>query len=218
MRKKDIKILRKYKVLFNLFNRKTGKRSMKEINVAVIHDASIFHEDILIGVNTQINYEPQKLHTTHMLIKNQILKQISEYEKNPQMYNMAMKLKSNLADLIYCHKEGIIGFEDIEINKDSSNAQFDNKIVTTGYNLIKKGEVDIVFIATKFGVIKYNVNTLALENDMHITTVSSQLEFHHKFDRFLATLKDDYLRHHKIRVKIVNEIKIREDMFKVQDD
>jgi hypothetical protein len=191
---------------------------MKELNVAVIHDASIFHEDVLIGVNTQINYEPSKLHTTHMLIKNQILKQISEYEKNPQTYQMAMKLKSNLADLIYCHKEGIIGFEDIEAGKDSTNAQFDNKIVSTGYNMIKKSEVDIVFIATKFGVIKYNVNTLSLENDLNITTVSSQLEFHHKFNRFLANIKDDYIRHHKLRVKIVNEIKVREDMFKYPDD
>lgn len=191
---------------------------MKELNVAVIHDASIFHEDILIGVNTQINYEPNKLHITHMLIKNQILKQIGEYEKNPQTYMLAMKLKSNLADLIYCHKEGIIGYEDIEINKDSTNAQFDNKIVSTGFNMIKKGEVDIVFIATKFGVIKYNVNTLSLENDLHITTVSSQLEYHNKFNRFLANIKDDYIKHHKLRVKIVNDIKVREDMFKYPDE
>ncbi len=191
---------------------------MKELNVAVIHDASIFHEDILIGVNTQINYEPAKLHTTHMLIKNQILKQIGEYEKNPQTYQLAMKLKSNLADLIYCHKEGIIGYEDIEINKDSTNAQFDNKIISTGFNMIKKGEVDIVFIATKFGVIKYNVNTLSLENDLNITTVSSQLEYHNKFNRFLANIKDDYLKHHKLRVKIINEIKVREDMFKYPDE
>jgi hypothetical protein len=191
---------------------------MKEINVAIIHDASIFHEDILIGINTQINYEPQKLHTTHMLIKNQILKQIGEYEKNPQMYHMAMKLKSNLADILYCHKEGLIGFDEIDMDKNSTNAQFDNKIVSVGYNMIKKGEVDIVFIATKFGVIKYNVNSLSLEHDLHITTVSTQLEFHHKFDRYLANIKDDYLRHHKIRVKIMNEIKVREDMFKIQDD
>jgi len=191
---------------------------MKELNVAVIHDASIFHEDILIGVNTQINYEPGKLHTTHMLIKNQILKQVGEYEKNPQTYQLAMKLKSNLADLIYCHKEGIIGFEDIEAGKDSTNAQFDNKIVSVGYNMIKTSEVDIVFIATKFGVIKYNVNTLSLENDLNITTVSSQLEFRNKFNRFLANIKDDYIRHHKIRVKIVNEIKVREDMFKYPEE
>jgi hypothetical protein len=188
---------------------------MKELNVAVIHDASIFHEDIIIGVNTQINYEPHKLHINHMLIKNQILKQVEEYEKNPQTYSLAMKLKSNLADIIYCHKEGIIGFEDIQANKESTNAQFDNKIVSVGYNLIKKGEVDIVFIATKFGVIKYNVNTIALENDLNITTVSSQLEYHNKFNRFLANMKDDYIRHHKIRVRIVNEIKVREDMFKI---
>jgi len=191
---------------------------MKELNVAVIHDASIFHEDILIGVNTQINYEPNKLHISHMLIKNQILKQIGEYEKNPQTYQLAMKLKSNLADLIYCHKEGIIGFEDIEAGKDSTNAQFDNKIVSTGFNMIKKGEVDIVFIATKFGVIKYNVNTLSLENDLNITTVTSQLEYHNKFNRFLANIKDDYIKHHKLRVRIVNEIKVREDMFKYPDE
>jgi len=191
---------------------------MKELNVTIIHDASIFHEDILIGVNTQLNYEPNKLHITHMLIKNQILKQIDEYEKNPQTYQLAMKLKSNLADVIYCHKEGIIGFEEIQANKESTNAQFDNKIVSVGYNLIKKGEVDIVFIATKFGVIKYNVNTIALDNDLNITTVSSQLEYHHKFDRFLSNIKDDYLRHHKIRVKITNEIKVREDMFKIFSD
>ncbi|HAQ62522.1 TPA: hypothetical protein DCR49_11110 [Candidatus Delongbacteria bacterium] len=191
---------------------------MKELNVAVIHDASIFHEDILIGVNTQINYEPNKLHISHMLIKNQILKQIGEYEKNPQTYQLAMKLKSNLADLIYCHKEGIIGFEDIEAGKDSTNAQFDNKIVSTGFNMIKKGEVDIVFIATKFGVIKYNVNTLSLENDLNITTVSSQLEYHNKFNRFLANIKDDYIKHHKLRVRIVNEIKVREDMFKYPEE
>jgi hypothetical protein len=190
---------------------------MKELNVAVIHDASIFHEDIIIGVNTQINYEPHKLHINHMLIKNQILKQVEEYEKNPQTYSLAMKLKSNLADIIYCHKEGIIGFEDIQANKESTNAQFDNKIVSVGYNLIKKGEVDIVFIATKFGVIKYNVNTIALENDLNITTVSSQLEYHNKFNRFLANMKDDYIRHHKIRVRIVNEIKVREDMFKIAE-
>ena len=191
---------------------------MKELNVAVIHDASIFHEDILIGVNTQINYEPNKLHISHMLIKNQILKQIGEYEKNPQTYQLAMKLKSNLADLIYCHKEGIIGFEDIEAGKDSTNAQFDNKIVSTGFNMIKKGEVAIVFIATKFGVIKYNVNTLSLENDLNITTVSSQLEYHNKFNRFLANIKDDYIKHHKLRVRIVNEIKVREDMFKYPEE
>jgi len=191
---------------------------MKEIDVAVIHDASIFHEDIIIGVNTQLNYEPHKLRVTHYLIKNQILKQIEDYEKNPQTYALAMKLKSNLADVIYCHKEGIIGFEDIAANKDSTNAQFDNKLVSVGYNMIKKGEVDIVFISTKFGVIKYNVNTIALDNDLHITTVSSQLEYINKFNRFLSTIKDDYLRHHKIRVKIVNEIKVREDMFRIPDD
>jgi hypothetical protein len=190
---------------------------MKELNVTVIHDASIFHEDIIIGVNTQINYEPNKLRINHMIIKNQILKQVEEYEKNPQTYALAMKLKSNLADIIYCHKEGIIGFEDIQANKESTNSQFDNKIVSVGYNMIKKGEVDIVFIATKFGVIKYNVNTIALENDLNITTVSSQLEYHNKLNRFLANMKDDYIRHHKIRVKIVNEIKVREDMFKIAE-
>jgi hypothetical protein len=190
---------------------------MKEINVAVFHDPSIFNEDIIIGVNTHLNYEPSKLHVTHFLIKNQILKQVEEYEKNPQTYALATKLKSNLADIIYCHKEGIIGFEDIQANKDSTNAQFDNKLVSVAYNMIKKSEADIVFIATKFGVIKYNVNTIALENDLNITTVSSQLEYTNKFNRFLSTLKDDYLRHHKIRVKIVNEIRVREDMFKIPE-
>jgi hypothetical protein len=190
---------------------------MKEINVAVFHDPSIFNEDIIIGVNTHLNYEPSKLHVTHFLIKNQILKQVEEYEKNPRTYALATKLKSNLADIIYCHKEGIIGFEDIQANKDSTNAQFDNKLVSVAYNMIKKSEADIVFIATKFGVIKYNVNTIALENDLNITTVSSQLEYTNKFNRFLSTLKDDYLRHHKIRVKIVNEIRVREDMFKIPE-
>ncbi|HXK50289.1 MAG TPA: hypothetical protein PKW56_07465 [Clostridiales bacterium] len=191
---------------------------MKEINVAVIHDASIFHEDIIIGINTHINYEPNKLHITHFLIKNQILKQIEEYEKKPETYNLAMKLKSNMADIIYCHKEGIIGFEDIQANKECTNAQFDNKLVSVGYNMIKKGEVDIVFIATKFGVIKYNVNTIALDNDLNITTVSSPLEFRNKFNRFLSKIKDDYIRHHKIRVKIVNEVNVREDMFLIAPD
>ncbi len=191
---------------------------MKEINVAVFHDASIFHEDIIIGVNTQLNYEPSKLHVTHFLIKNQILKQIEEYEKNPQTYALAMRLKSNMADIIYCHKEGIIGYEDIQANKENTNAQFDNKLVTVAYNMIKKSEVDIVFIATKFGVIKYNVNTIALENDLNITTVSSQLEYMNKFNRYLSTIKDDYLRHHKIRVKIINDIKVREDMFRIPEE
>ena len=190
---------------------------MKEINVAMIHDASIFHEDIIIGVNTVTNYEPHKLRVNHMIIKNQILKQIENYEKNPQTYSLAMKLKSNLADILYCHKEGIIGFEDIPANKDSKNSQFDNKIVSVGYNLVKKGQVDFVFIATKFGVIKYNVNTIALDNDLNMTTVSSQLEYHHKMNRFLSTIKDDYIRHHKIKVKIVNEINCREDMFRVHE-
>jgi len=191
---------------------------MKEINVAVIHDASIFHEDIIIGINTHINYEPNKLQITHFLIKNQILKQIEEYEKKPETYGLAMRLKSNMADIIYCHKEGIIGFEDIQANKDCTNAQFDNKLVSVGYNMIKKGEVDIVFIATKFGVIKYNVNTIALDNDLNITTVSSTLEFRNKFNRFLSKIKDDYIRHHKIRVKIVNEVNVREDMFLIAPD
>lgn len=190
---------------------------MKELNVAMIHDASIFHEDIIIGVNTQINYEPNKLKINHMIIKNQILKQIEQYEKNPQTYNLAMKLKSNMADILYCHKEGIIGFEDIQANKDSTNAQFDNKIVSVGYNLVKKGQVDIVFIATKFGVIKYNVNTIALDNDLSFSTVTSQLEYQHKLNRFLSKIKDDYIRHHKIRVKIINDIKCREDMFKISE-
>ncbi|MBU4485742.1 MAG: hypothetical protein KKD38_02325 [Candidatus Delongbacteria bacterium] len=191
---------------------------MKELYVAVIHDASIFYEDIIIGINTQLNYEPNKLRSKHMLIKNQILRQIEEYEKNSQTYALAMKLKSNLADVLYCYKEGMIEFEDIQANKDCTNAQFDNKIISVGYNMIKKGEVDIVFIATKFGVVKYNVNTIALDNDLNITTVSSQLEFHNKFDRFLYNVKDDYLKHHKIRVKIVNEIKVREDMFKIPEE
>ena len=190
---------------------------MKELNVAMIHDASIFHEDIIIGVNTQINYEPNKLKINHMIIKNQILKQIEQYEKSPQTYNLAMKLKSNMADILYCHKEGIIGFEDIPANKDSTNAQFDNKIVSVGYNLIKKNQADIVFIATKFGVIKYNVNTIALDNDLNFSTVSSQLEYQHKLNRFLSKIKDDYIRHHKIRVRITNQISCREDMFKISE-
>jgi hypothetical protein len=190
---------------------------MKELNVAMIHDASIFHENIIIGVNTQINYEPNKLRINHMIIKNQILKQVEQYEKSPQTYNLAMKLKSNMADILYCHKEGIIGFEDIPANKDSTNAQFDNKIVSVGYNLVKKGQADIVFIATKFGVIKYNVNTIALDNDLNFTTVTSQLEYQHKLNRFLSKIKDDYIRHHKIRVRIINDINCREDMFKISE-
>lgn len=188
---------------------------MRDINITILHDASVFHEDILIGVNTHLNYEDNKFHFKHMVIKNQLLKQISAYEKNPETYPLAMKMKSNMADILYCYKEDIIDFEEVQANKDSTNVQYDNKLVSIGYNLIRKEKVDIVFIATKFGVIKYNVNTIALENSLEITTVSTQLEYRNKLNRFLAKLSDDYTKHHKIRVKIANEILVREDMFKL---
>ncbi|MBN2789931.1 MAG: hypothetical protein JXR69_07055 [Candidatus Delongbacteria bacterium] len=188
---------------------------MRDVYITILHDASVFHEEILIGVNTHINYEDSKFHFKHMVIKNQLLKQIASYEKNEETYPLAMKMKSNMADVLYCHKEGIIDFEEVHANKDSTNVQYDNKLVSIGYNLIRKEKVDIVFIATKFGVIKYNVNTIALENNLNFTTVSSQLEYRNKLDRFLAKLNDDYTKHHKIRVKIANEIKVREDMFKL---
>ena len=85
-------------------------------------------------------------------------------------------------------------------------------------NLLRKEKVDIVFIATKFGVIKYNVNTIAMENNLNFSTVSSQMEYHNKLDRFLAKLNDDYTQHHKIRVRIANDIKVREDMFKLPEE
>lgn len=191
---------------------------MRDVNITILHDASVFHEDILIGVNTHVNYEDNKFHFKHMVIKNQLLKQISAYEKNPETYPLAMKMKSNMADILYCYKEDIIDFEEVPAAKDSTNVQYDNKLVSIGYNLIRKEKVDIVFIATKFGVIKYNVNTIALENTLEISTVSTQLEYRNKLDRFLAKLNDDYTKHHKIRVKIANEIKVREDMFKLPID
>ena len=146
---------------------------------------------------------------------NTIVKRV---EKNKETYHLAMKMKSNMADVLYCHKEGIIEFEEVHSNKDSTNVQYDNKLVSIGYNLIRKEKVDIVFIATKFGVIKYNVNTIALENNLNFTTVSSQLEYRNKLDRFLSKLNDDYTQHHKIRVRIANEINIREDMFRLPDE
>ena len=191
---------------------------MRDVNITILHDASVFHEEILIGVNTHVNYEDKKFHFKHMVIKNQLLKQISAYEKNKEMFHLAMKMKSNMADMLYCHKEGIIEFEEVHSNKDSTNVQYDNKLVSIGYNLIRKAKVDIVFIATKFGVIKYNVNTIAMENDLNFSTVSSQLEYRNKLDRFLAKLNDDYTQHHKIRVRIANEINIREDMFRLPDE
>lgn len=190
---------------------------MRDVHITILHDASVFHEDILIGVNTHINYEDNKFHFKHMVIKNQLLKQISTYEKNPETYPLAMKMKSNMADILYCYKENIIDFEEIQAKKDSTNVQYDNKLVSIGYNLIRKEKVDIVFITTKFGVIKYNVNTIALENTLEFSTVSTQLEYRNKLDRFLSKLNDDYTKHHKIRVKIANEIKIHEDMFKLPE-
>ncbi len=188
---------------------------MRDVYITILHDASVFHEEILIGVNTHVNYEDKKFHFKHVVIKNQLLKQISSYEKKPETYPLAMKMKSNMADVLYCHKEGIIDFEEVHANKEATNVQYDNKLVSIGYNLIRKEKVDIVFIATKFGVIKYNVNTIALENNLEFSTVSSQMEYRNKLDRFLAKLNDDYTKHHKIRVKIANEINIREDMFKL---
>jgi len=191
---------------------------MREVKIVILHDASVFHEEILIGVNTHINYEDKKFHFKHMVIKNQLLKQISAYEKNPETYPLAMKMKSNMADILYCYKEDIIDFEEVQANKDSTNVQYDNKLVSIGYNLIRKEKVDIVFIATKFGVIKYNVNTIALENTLEFSTVSTQLEYRNKLDRFLSKLNADYTSHHKIRIHIANQINVREDMFKLPDE
>ncbi len=176
---------------------------MKEIKIGIIHDACILEKKSLIGMSLHFNHANDKIKVKHFLITKQIQKRIADIENNEEEDKCkSSNIKSNFANLLYHYREELIDFEEIEFEKmQDSNLEFDKKIIKYGFSLLEKENFDIVFIATKFGGIKYNVNKLALAKKTEFNTCASSAEFLYKLNRYLLKIEDDYTIKNNVKIQ-----------------